>query len=40
MTYTFVENGMKFQIGYTDSKLSDGSSENGSGVRSQMQIDF
>jgi hypothetical protein len=40
VSYYIVPNGMKFQIGYTDSKLSDGASENGSGIRSQMQIDF
>lgn len=40
LTYALVENGVKFQVGYTDSKLSNGATENGSGVRSQMQIDF
>lgn len=40
LSYFIVPNGMKFQIGYTNSKLSDGASEKGSGVRSQMQIDF
>jgi len=40
ISYFIVPNGMKFQVGYTDSKLSNGNSENGSGIRSQFQIDF